>query len=203
MPVTRSVGRYTFVTFDAVLGTIGSTARFDAVLHEVKPDTIAVDLPIKGLGDVQRGKAVDPFVNAAVRAVDAVAQEGVLLPYQRALEWARENDAEVKPIARDGELNLFGQWRLRGIAGKLAGAEPQARLDALFRQASKDGRLAKPVTMRTAHLASSLAGVVRSETPRTLAVLTYPWGEVVTSQVRRELGLSRMEGERMVGGWPD
>src|SRR5919109_177610 len=107
MPVTRSVGRYTFVTFDAVLGQRGTMARLDAVLHEVRPDTVTLDLPAKAVHGVSRGRRDDPFLNAAVRAVGDKAAEGVLLPYQRVLEWARENDAEVKPIAAGGELGLL------------------------------------------------------------------------------------------------
>lgn len=203
MHVHRSVGQVTFVTCDMVLGAPGTVSQIKGLLERLEPETVAVDLSVEDLTGVEEGEIKDPFLVAHEAAVEEDAETPVLTPYKRVLAWADENDADLHPLGSRSSVGLVKARRIKRTAKKTEaeGFEQRARaaVDSLLDDAQV-GPLAK---RRRSSLAETLTSLLRQEPPRTLAVFTFPWGEMVSSDVRRTLGLRRMEGEQLAGGWPE
>lgn len=203
MHVHRSVGQVTFVTCDMVLGAPETVSEIEALLDELQPETVAVDLTVEDLGQLDEEEIADPFLTAHVAAVEEEAEGDVLAPYESLVAWAEANDAELHPLGARSSVGLVKARRIKRTAKKTEaeGFEPRARaaVDALLDDAQV-GPLAK---RRRSSLSDSLTSLLRREPPRTLAAFTFPWGEMVSADVRRTLGLRRMEGEQLAGGWPE
>lgn len=203
MRVHQNVGQVTFVTCDMVLGADETTPSLVRLLDRLEPETLAVDLTVEDLGSLGEDEIDDPFLRAHVEAVKEHAREDPLAPYDRLLQWAHDRDMDVHPLGSRSSVGLVKARRIKRTAKDTEAQNPadraQAAADALFDDAQV-GPLAK---RRRSSLSDRLTGLLRQEPPRTLAAFTFPWGEMVSANVRRSLGLRRVDGEKQIGGWPE
>lgn len=203
MHVHRSVGQVNFVTCDMVLGAADTAADLEDLLDRLEPQTLAVDMSVEDLGAVEDGEIDDPFLVAHVAAAEEFAEEDPLEPYRRLLAWADERDLEIHPLGSRSSVGLVKMRRIKRTAQKTETEDLEEvhrqGLDKLLDDAQV-GPLAK---RHRESLADGLISLLRREPPRTLAAFAFPWGEMVSADARRSLGLRRMEGEQVAGGWPE
>lgn len=203
MHVHRSVGQVTFVTCDMVLGAPGEASELKGILSRLEPETIAVDLSVEDLGEVVNGKVDDPFLAAQAEALEEDAETPVLLPYQRLLAWADDHDVDLHPIASRSSVGLVKARRIKRTVKRAEGAGPEEKARAALEDLGEDAQVGPLTERRRTSLAETLGNLLRREPPRTVAFFTFPWGEMVSADVRRSMGLRRVEGEQLAGGWPD
>jgi hypothetical protein len=202
MRVHQSVGQVNFVTCDMVLGAEGEARQVEDLLDRLEPETLAVDLSVEDLGSLGDDEVDDPFLAAHTAAVEDQATEDPLAPYEAMLSWAGERDLEVHPVGSRSSVGIVKARRIKRTADtETEGIEDRHRdgLDALL----DDAQVGPLARRRRESLADGLTNLLRREPPRTLAAFAFPWGEMVSADVRRELGLRRMEGEQVAGGWPE
>jgi hypothetical protein len=202
MRVHQSVGQVNFVTCDMVLGAEGEARQVEDLLDRLEPETRAVDLSVEDLGSLGDDEVDDPFLAAHTAAVEDQATEDPLAPYEAMLSWAGERDLEVHPVGSRSSVGIVKARRIKRTADtETEGIEDRHRdgLDALL----DDAQVGPLARRRRESLADGLTNLLRREPPRTLAAFAFPWGEMVSADVRRELGLRRMEGEQVAGGWPE
>lgn len=202
MYVHRSVGQVSFVTCDVVLGGEGSASGLQEVLQRVKPETLAIDVSVEDLGSIPKGEFKDPFLNALAVACQLIGDEPAARPYEKALAWAGSHDCELRPIAPKVSIGLMNSRRMVRLIEKAEGETPESKSRHGYEVLLKDDRLGPLAERRTEALAESLTNVVREEPPRLLALFAFPWGEAASTEVRRALGLRRVDGHDGDGGWP-
>lgn len=203
MFVHRCIGDVTFVTVDMVLGQQGTAGRVRNVLDRLDPDTLVVDLSANDLEGLEGEGPEGPFHIGLVEALEPVSDEPPLRPYEVSLDWAKGRGVELRPI---GPLPRQGWIQERRIRKQMREASDADDLETRARTAvqtvMKDDRVGPLATRHRQEMASSLENVLSQEPPRTVALFAFPWGEMVSSDVRRSMGLRRVEGEALSGGWP-
>ncbi len=203
MFVHRCVGEVTFVTVDMVLGQEGGAGNVRNLLARLEPDTIVVDLSVKDLEKIPGDPPEGPFHQGLLEALEPVAEEPLLRGYETAIEWAADHGIELHPI---GPTPRQGWIQARRIKKQMQDASDADDLETRSRsavQAAKaDDRIGPLATRHRQALAKSLETILVHEPPRTVALFAFPWGEMVSSDVRRSMGLRRVEGEALSGGWP-
>lgn len=203
MFVHRCVGEVTFVTIDMVLGQEGSAGSVRNLLARLEPDTIVVDLSVKDLERIPGDPPEGPFHEGLIEAVEPVADEPVLRGYETTIEWAADHRIELHPI---GPVPRQGWIQARRIKKQMRGASEaddlETRSRSAIQAAKEDDRIGPLATRHRQALAESLENILSQEPPRTVALFAFPWGEMVSSDVRRSMGLRRVEGEALSGGWP-
>lgn len=201
--VHRCVGDVTFVTVDIVLGQEGSSGNLRNLLARLDPDTLVIDLSVNDLEALPDGPPEGPFHQGLLEALEEVAAEPPLQSYATGMDWAADNGAELRPI---GPLPRQGWIQARRIKKQMRDAseaeEPETRARTAVQTAMKDDRIGPLADRHRQALAESLENVLAQEPPRTVALFAFPWGEMVSNDVRRSMGLRRVEGEALSGGWP-
>ncbi len=203
MRVHQNVGQVTFVTCDMVLGGEGTASQLIQILDRLDPDTLAVDLTVEDLGRIGSSEMEDPFLKAHLEAVEEHAAEDPLEPYDRLLSWASEREMDVHPLGSRSSVGLVKARRIKRTATGTDAQGPEARAKAALDALLDDAQVGPLAKRRRRSLSERLTSLLRQEPPRTVAAFTYPWGEMISADVRRTLGLRRIEGEKRVGGWPD
>lgn len=207
MHVHRSVGQVTFVTCEMVLGAPGEASEVDQLLDDLDPETVAVDITVEDLGHLGGEDVDDPFLAAHIATVEdeieGEVEDPVLEPYQRVVDWAEANDAELHPLGSRSSVGLVKARRIKRTATKAEAEGPEDRARAALDALMDDAQVGPLAQRRQTSLSESLTELLRREPPRMVAFFTFPWGEVISADVRRTLGLRRMEGEQLAGGWPD
>ncbi|PSG97926.1 hypothetical protein BRD56_03065 [Thermoplasmatales archaeon SW_10_69_26] len=203
MHVHRSVGQVTFVTCDMVLGAPDTISSVTDLIDRMDPDTIALDLTVDDMTSLESDEVEDPFLAAHVADMEEEAEEPPLTVYQRIVNWAEDNDADLHPIGSRSSVGLSKARRIKRTVKRAEGANVEDRARAGVDALLDDAQVGPLTKRRQTSLVESLVSLLRREPPRTMAFFTFPWGEMVSADVRRELGLRRMEGEKMAGGWPD
>jgi len=203
MHVHRSVGQVTFVTCDMVLGAPDTISSVTDLIDRMDPDTIALDLTVDDMTSLESDEVEDPFLAAHVADMEEEAEEPPLTVYQRIVDWAEDNDADLHPIGSRSSVGLSKARRIKRTVKRAEGANVEDRARAGVDALLDDAQVGPLTKRRQTSLVESLVSLLRREPPRTMAFFTFPWGEMVSADVRRELGLRRMEGEKMAGGWPD
>lgn len=203
MHVHRSVGQVTFVTCDMVLGAPGTIAEATDLIERMQPETVALDLTVDDMTSLASDEVEDPFLAAHVADVEEETEHPPLTVYQRLLDWAEANDTEVHPIGSRSSVGLSKARRIKRTVKRAEGPNVEDRARAGVDALLDDPQVGPLTKRRQTSLVESLVSLLRREPPRTMAFFTFPWGEMVSADVRRELGLRRMEGEKMAGGWPD
>ncbi len=201
--VHRCVGEVTFVTVDLVLGQEGSAGSARNLLARLAPDTLILDLSVKDLEGLPDAQPEGPFHQGLIEVLDPIAQEPPLRGYATAVDWATDHGVELRPI---GPVPRQGWMQARRIKKQMQDAseadDPETRARTAVQTAMKDDRIGPLAGRHREELASSLENVLAQEPPRTVALFAFPWGEMVSSDVRRSMGLRRVEGEALSGGWP-
>lgn len=203
MYVHRSVGHVTYVTIDLVLGAEGTTALLEETLRRLEPATITLDLTVDDLGTVPNGEFKDTFLHSHALGVKLIEEEPAIQPYKRLLAWAKANQTDIRPIAPRMSLGVVQGRRMARLIERSDGDLPDARARSGYEALLKDSRVGPLTERRRDDMIESLQNVVEAEPPRLLVAMAYPWGETVSGQVRRRLGLQRVEGDALRGGWPD
>lgn len=203
MHVHRSVGQVTFVTCDMVLGAPETTSSVTDLIERMQPETVAVDLTADDLTDLGGDEIDDPFLAAFAADVEEETESDPLTVYKRIVDWSQANEASLHPIGSRSSVGLSKARRIKRTVSRAEGANVEDRARAGVDALLDDAQVGPLTERRRTSLVESLVTLLRREPPRTLAFFTFPWGEMVSADVRRELGLRRMEGEQMAGGWPD
>jgi hypothetical protein len=203
MHVHRSVGQVTFVTCDMVLGAPDTISKVTDLVDRMDPETVAVDLTVDELNSLGGDEVEDPFLAAHVADVEEELDHHPLTVYQRIIDWTEDNDADLHPIGSRSSVGLSKARRIKRTVKRAEGANMEDRARAAVDALLDDAQVGPLTKRRRTSLGESLVSLLRREPPRTMAFFTFPWGEMVSADVRRELGLRRMEGEKMAGGWPD
>ena len=200
--VHRSVGKVNYVTCDVVMGQQGATGRLIQLLDRLDPDTLVLDLSVQDADGVARGKVDDPFLKGLAEAVEDVAEEPPLQPYEEVLAWATHNQAELRPVGPRSSFGWVQGRRVRKVLARVEQGDPEARARKGMKELLDDDVTQELAKRRRRDLADSLENVLNQEPPRTVAIFAFPWGEQVSSDVRRAMGLHRADGEQLAGGWP-
>ncbi len=203
MRVHRSVGHVNFVTAELVLGASGEPRALDALLERLEPSTVAVDLSIEDLGAIRKGEIDDPWIIGQAEAAEEHADHEVLDPYKRLIDWVGQNEADLQPMGSRTSVGLSKARRIKRTIKRVEADDDEQRARAAIQALMDDAQVGPLAERRRTTLAERLESLLRREPPRTLAVFTFPWGEMVSTDVRRAMGLRRMDGEQAEGGWPD
>jgi hypothetical protein len=200
------VGQVTFVTCDMVLGAPGTVSELEDLLDRLDPATVAIDLTADDLDHLDGEGIEDPYLAAHLAGVEDVENDLDVEPmsaYRRIVDWAEAEQANLQPLASRSSVGLVKARRIKRIVKRAEGSDPEDRARAAIDDLLDDPQIGPLTKRRRRSLSENLSSLLRREPPRTVAFFTFPWGEMVSADVRRELGLRRIEGEKMAGGWPD
>lgn len=202
MRAHQTTGPIRYTTLDLVLGASDTLHHARTLLEQHQPDTIALDLTHHDLTNPQH-PTNDPILNAHAH-IAPPTDHPTFAPYHTLLDYAHEHDLPIHPLNPPTIANPLTKRRIKKTAQNArTHQDPQQHHRTAANALLNDETTIPHAQKRRRQLATNLTNLLDQEPPRTLAAFTYPWGQMVSAQLRRELDLQRTPLGQAPGGWPE